>query len=42
MIILYHKVPQRDLLATFSLIKIDFIMKQCGKNTFIASHRKSF
>ena len=33
-IILYHKVPQRDLLATFCFNKIDFIMKQCGKITF--------
>jgi len=41
-IILYRKVLQRDLLATFCFIKIDFIMKQCGKNSFIASHRKSF
>ena len=30
-IILYHKVLQRGLLATFCFIKIDFIMKQCGK-----------
>ena len=27
-IILYRKVLQRDLLATFCFIKIDFIMKQ--------------
>ena len=31
MIILYRKVLQRDLLATFWFIKIEFIMKQCGK-----------
>ena len=30
-IILYRKVLKRDLLATFCFIKIDFIMKQCGK-----------
>ena len=30
-IILYRKVLQRDLLVTFWFIKIDFIMKQCGK-----------
>ena len=30
-IVLYRKVLQRDLLATFCFIKIDFIMKQCGK-----------
>ena len=41
-IILHHKVLQRDLLATFGFIKIDFIIKQYGKNSFIASIRKSF
>ena len=41
-IILYRKVLQRDLLATYCFIKIDFIMKQCGKKSFIASYRKSF
>ena len=41
-IILYRKVLQKDLLPTFCFIKIDFIMKQCGKNSFIESHRKSF
>ena len=39
-IILYRKVLQRDLSATFCFIKIDFIMKECGKNSFIASHRQ--
>ena len=29
-IILYRKVLQRDLLATFGFIKIDFIMKKCS------------
>ena len=29
--LLYRKVLQRDLLATFCFIKIDFIMKQCEK-----------
>ena len=41
-IILYRKVLPRDLLATFSFNKIHFIMKKCGKNTFIASHQKIF
>ena len=30
-IIPYRELLQRDLLATFCFIKIDFIMKQCGK-----------
>ena len=38
-IILYRKVLQRDQLATFCFIKIDFIMRQCGKNSFIASQK---
>ena len=42
MIILYYKVPQRDLLATFCFIKIDFIMKQCGKKHLHCISQKIF
>ena len=41
-IILYHKVLQRDLLATFRFIKIDFIMKQCGKKQLHCISQKIF
>ena len=41
-IILYHKVPQRDMLATFCFIKIDFIMKQCGKKQLYCISHKIF
>ena len=32
-ILLYRKVLQKDLLATFCFIKIDFIIKQYEKKT---------
>ena len=41
-IILYRKVLQRELLATFCFNKIDFIMKQCEKKQLHCISQKIF